>query len=81
MIPSGSTILVTAYSDKSKDPKNTGKDEPMVWVASYGKGRGYHNVLGHDVEAMQSSAGFATLMIRGVEWAATGEVSYPAGKD
>jgi type 1 glutamine amidotransferase len=71
----GSVILATAYSDKSIDPKNTGKDEPVVWVASYGKGRVCENVLGHDVEAMQS-AGFKTLLIRCVEWAA-GEVTYP----
>jgi type 1 glutamine amidotransferase len=73
----GSEILVTAYSDKNKDAKNTGKDEPVVWVANYGKGRVFEDVLGHDVEAMQSSAGFKALLIRGVEWAATGEVSYP----
>jgi uncharacterized protein len=75
MLP-GSEVLVTAYSDKTKDPKNTDKHEAMVWVATYGKGRVYHNVLGHDVEAMQS-AGFKALMIRGVEWAATGEVTTP----
>jgi len=74
MLP-GSEVLVTAYSDASIDEKNTGKHEAMVWVAQYGKGRVYHNVLGHDVEAMQS-AGFKALMIRGVEWAATGEVFY-----
>src|SRR5215471_17545938 len=34
-----SEVLVTAYSDKNKDPKNTGKDEPVVWVAQHGKGR------------------------------------------
>jgi type 1 glutamine amidotransferase len=76
LIPPGSVVLATAYSEKSKDPKNTGKHEPMVWVAAYGKGRVYQNALGHDVEAMQS-AGFKALMIRGVEWAATGKVSTP----
>lgn len=75
-ITPGSTVLVTAYSEKSKDPKNTGEHEPMVWVAMYGKGRVYHNALGHDVEAMQSE-GFKTLMIRGVEWAATGKAFSP----
>src|SRR5438093_2277087 len=75
MVP-GSSVLVTAYSDKSKDPKNTGNHEPMVWVAKYGKGRVCHNVLGHDVEAMQS-AGFKTLLVRGVEWAATGQAFMP----
>jgi type 1 glutamine amidotransferase len=72
----GSEILVTAYSEKSKDPKNTGRDEPMVWTNSYGKGRVVQNALGHDVTAMQS-AGFKTLMVRCVEWAATGNVTSP----
>ncbi len=72
----GSETLATAFSDLKKDPKNTDKHEPMLWVATYGKGRVCNNVLGHDVEAMQS-AGFKTLLIRGVEWAATGEAFYP----
>ncbi len=76
LVPPGSEVLMTAYSDKDKDPKNTGKHEPVVWVAEYGKGRVYHNSLGHDVEAMKSSAGFAVLLVRGVEWAATGKASY-----
>ena len=75
MLP-GSEVLATAYSDKAKDDKNTGKHEPVVWVARYGRGRVCENVLGHDVEAMKG-AGFQTLLIRGVEWAATGEVFYP----
>ena len=75
MLP-GSEVLATAYSDPTKDPKNTGKHEPVLWVAKYGKGRVVENVLGHDVEAMKGEA-FQTLLIRGVEWAATGEVSYP----
>ena len=77
LIPPGSEVLYTAHSVKEKDPKNTGKHEPVVWVSTYGKGRVYHNSLGHDVEAMKSSTGFAVLLIRGVEWAATGKVSCP----
>jgi type 1 glutamine amidotransferase len=76
VIPVDSEVLVTAYSVKEIDPKNTGKHEPMVWVQRYGRGRVCENVLGHDVEAMQSP-GFQTLLIRGVEWAATGEAFYP----
>jgi type 1 glutamine amidotransferase len=71
-----STILCTAYSDASVDPKNSGKHEPIVWVASYGKGRVCENVLGHDVEAMQD-LGFQTLLVRCVEWTATGKVQSP----
>ncbi|HZL91088.1 MAG TPA: ThuA domain-containing protein [Pirellulaceae bacterium] len=77
LIIEGSEVLVTAFSDPSKDPKNTGKDEPMVWVNKYGKGRVCQNALGHDVEAMKS-VGFQTLLIRCVEWAATGDTAYPA---
>ncbi|HMC64766.1 MAG TPA: ThuA domain-containing protein [Gemmataceae bacterium] len=69
-------LLATAYSDKSIDAKNSGKEEPVVWVAKYGKGRVVENVLGHDVAAMKS-VGFQTLVIRGIEWAATGEAHYP----
>jgi type 1 glutamine amidotransferase len=72
MLPD-SKVLVTAHSEKGIDPKNTGKDEAIVWVARYGKGRVVENVLGHDVEAMKGQ-GFQTLIIRCVEWAATGEV-------
>jgi type 1 glutamine amidotransferase len=57
LIPPGSEVLATAYSDPAKDPKNTGKDEPVVWVSTYGNGRVCEIVLGHDVEAMQG-AGF-----------------------
>jgi type 1 glutamine amidotransferase len=72
MLP-GSEVLATAYSDKKLDPKNTGRDEPVVWVATYGKGRVVENVLGHDVPAMKDSPGFQVLLVRGVEWAATGD--------
>jgi type 1 glutamine amidotransferase len=76
LITPGSEVLLTAYSDKAKDPKNTGKDEPMIWVSMYGKGRVVEDAMGHDVEAMQSSAGFKTLLIRCVEWAGTGKATY-----
>jgi type 1 glutamine amidotransferase len=78
MLP-GSVVLMTAYSDPKIDKKNTGKHEPVVWVAEYGKGRVVNNVLGHDTEAMKGKE-FQTLLIRGVEWAATGKVSHAAPK-
>jgi type 1 glutamine amidotransferase len=75
VIPEGSSILATAYSDNTTDKKNSGKHEPVVWVAAHGKGRVVENVLGHDIAAMQD-VGFQTLMIRCVEWAARGDVHY-----
>jgi uncharacterized protein len=76
MVPEKSEVLMTAFSDKEKDPKNTGKHEPVVWAAEYGKGRVVQNSLGHDVEAMKSSKEFAVLLVRCVEWAATGKAAY-----
>lgn len=66
-----SEILATAWSDKKIDPKNTDKNEPIVWVATYGKGKVVENVLGHDLEAMQSSPEFNKLLIQGVTFVAT----------
>jgi sialate O-acetylesterase len=70
MVP-GSVVLATAYSDPNK-PRGTGMEEPVIWVNSYGKGRVYENVLGHDAEAM-SDQSFQEWMRRGVIWAATGK--------
>jgi uncharacterized protein len=61
-------VLATADSDWS------GKVEPIVFVKPYGKGRVVHNVLGHDTRARENPA-FRTLLVRGVEWAATGKTA------
>jgi type 1 glutamine amidotransferase len=72
MILPGSVVLATAYSDPKK-PRGTGKDEPVIWVSSYGKGRVYENVLGHDSKAMADPK-YQDWLRRGVIWAATGKV-------
>ncbi len=72
MILPGSVVLATAYSDPGK-PKGTGKDEPVIWVSSFGKGRVYENAMGHDAEAMGDPK-FQEWLRRGVIWAATGKV-------
>jgi uncharacterized protein len=76
MLPD-SVVLAASFSDKQIDPKNSGRLEPVVWVAQYGNGRVCENVLGHDVAAMKNSPGFQILLIRGVEWAATGNTTTP----
>jgi len=45
------------------------KDYPMAFVLSYGKGRVFHTVLGHDARAY-ASPGVGELMRRGCAWAA-----------
>ena len=66
------TILATAHSDPAN--KGTGRDEPMLMVLSYGKGRVFHTTMGHDVAAL-SCEGFITTFQRGTEWTATGKVT------
>jgi uncharacterized protein len=63
-------MLATAYS------KGTKVHEPMIWTVSYGKGRVFHTPMGHDVNGMRC-VGFATTLLRGTEWAATGAVTLP----
>ncbi len=65
-------VLATAHSDKNN--AGSGRDEPMLMVLSYGKGRIFHTTLGHDVNGM-SGVGFVTTLQRGAEWTATGEVT------
>jgi hypothetical protein len=67
------TVLATAHSDPLPGT-GTNRDEPMLMVLSYGKGRAFHTILGHDVSAM-SCLGFIATFQRGTEWAATGNVT------
>lgn len=66
------TVLATAFADPSN--RGTGRDEPLLMVLSYGKGRIFHTALGHDINAL-SCVGFVTTFQRGTEWAATGKVT------
>ncbi len=60
-------VLVTADSDWSK------KTEPLVFTLNYGKGRTVHNAFGHDRKALMTP-NVRKIIVRGVEWAATGKV-------
>jgi type 1 glutamine amidotransferase len=68
-------VLATAWSDPAAG--GTGRDEPILWVNTFGRGRAYFTALGHEVAAMQNE-GFKVALQRGAEWAATGAVTLPA---
>jgi type 1 glutamine amidotransferase len=61
-------VLVEAESDWSN------QTEPMVFTSKYGEGRSVHNALGHDYKSIKNP-NMKTLIIRSVEWVATGKVA------
>ena len=65
-------VIATAKS------KVDGKDYPMAFVLTYGKGRVFHCVLGHDVPSIKNPP-VAELYRRGTAWAA-GLAPAPEGK-
>ncbi|MBD5778346.1 ThuA domain-containing protein [Pelagicoccus sp. NFK12] len=80
------TILATAYANqklRGSSPHN----EPMLFTVAYGKGRVFQTTLGHvganddaNVPSVRS-VGFIVTLQRGVEWAATGEVTQALPED
>jgi type 1 glutamine amidotransferase len=71
-------VLATAYA--SPQQKGSGRDEPMLMTIRYGQGRVFHTTLGHADYSMYC-IGFRTTLLRGSEWAATGEVTLPVPED
>jgi type 1 glutamine amidotransferase len=73
------TVLTYAWADDTKE------NEVMDWVVPYGKGRVYTTMQGHlwkdGPDTALRCVGFQTMFIRGVEWAATGEVTYAIPAD
>jgi len=73
-------VLASAYSDVEGNAcywapvKGSGRHEPMLLCRGYGEGRVFHCVIGHFDYSMEC-VGFITLLQRGAEWAATGEVT------
>jgi len=63
-----------AYAFSDVDNGGSGENEPVFLTTSFGKGRGFYSILGHDKIAMRNN-GWKTLLLRGTEWAATGNVT------
>ncbi len=75
------TVLATAYSDvEGNSPpwnpsvKGMGQHVPTLMAIEYGNGKIFHTTLGHFDYSMEC-VGFITILKRGAEWAATGQVT------
>jgi uncharacterized protein len=73
-------ILVTAFAPKGPAKGQTGESEPVVWTNSFGKGRVFVSVLGHEKDETRYPD-TALILLRGVEWAATGTATLPVPAD
>jgi len=71
-------LLATAFSEPSTN--GSGRHEPMMFTVRYGNGRVFHTPMGH-ADYSQECVGFITALIRGSEWAATGNVTTPVPDD
>ena len=72
------TVLATAFAPKELG--GAGEHEPLLFTVKYGDGRVFQNALGHTPVELASVAFIATFQ-RGVEWAATGEVTQKVPDD
>ncbi|MGE3109510.1 MAG: family 16 glycoside hydrolase [Phycisphaerales bacterium] len=77
------TYHLLGQAMSAKENGGTGKNEPMAFTLEFGKGRVFATPLGHvwngsdEQKASISDPAFKTLLCRGAEWAATGEVTLP----
>jgi type 1 glutamine amidotransferase len=72
------TIVASAFA--SPDQGGSNRHEPVLMTVKFGAGRVFHTILGHADYSMESVA-FITTLVRGTEWAATGNVTIEAPID
>lgn len=77
-VASGAHTLATVTPDPASG--GSGEPEPVVLTTEVDGGRGFGLFLGHDAEIMANTA-WRSLLLRGVEWAATGKVTIPPAAD
>jgi type 1 glutamine amidotransferase len=77
----GPKYPASAYTPaKLKAMTGMDADQPAIWTVDYGKGRVFAFTMGHD-EISLGLAGIDALLLRGTEWAATGDVTMPLPSD
>ncbi|MCD7978355.1 MAG: ThuA domain-containing protein [Tannerellaceae bacterium] len=77
-------ILATTYDDPHL--AGSGRHEPMLWTVNYGKGKVFVTLMGHagndpELRYSMECTGFQVTLLRGAEWAATGQVTQEVPKD
>ncbi|MCC7462813.1 MAG: ThuA domain-containing protein [Gammaproteobacteria bacterium] len=73
----GPKYPASAYGpDKLRALPGIDQEHPQVWTAEYGKGRVLGFAIGHGPDTLQYD-GVQSLLIRGTEWAASGQVTLP----
>jgi len=78
------SFSLLAQATSSTESGGSGAVEPMALTTKFGQGRIFATPLGHvwtgtdETKVSITTPGFKTLMTRGAEWAATGEVTLPA---
>lgn len=65
-------VLATTTFSGEHAPWIEGAVVPVVWKHRYGQGRVFHSTLGHSVKEFENP-NFATIMRRGLNWAARDE--------
>jgi type 1 glutamine amidotransferase len=72
-------VRVLGIAHSHPDTGGTGRNEPMIIVGEFGKGRVFHTPLGHvwrnqpATRVSHQDPQFRRLIARGTEWAASGE--------
>jgi type 1 glutamine amidotransferase len=71
----GPKYPASAYGPENlKSLPGIDREHPQVWTAEYGRGRVLGFALGHGPDTLQYD-GVQSLLIRGTEWAASGQVT------
>lgn len=73
-------VIATAFSETKSG--GTGKEEPVLFTVTYGKGRIFRCVLAHAKKGNDKAlrnVGYQIVFQRGTQWAATGRVTLGTG--
>jgi type 1 glutamine amidotransferase len=77
---------VLFWANSNRITNGSGRDEIAIFTVDYGKARIFHTTLGHAGDSLENNtamqcAGFQITLLRGAEWAATGNVTQKVPDD